>query len=866
MNIEFALDGKVRDKPVADDYLSALDEVLKATDPRLGARIVSAGQAPKGSGGKRTGSTRHDVDHTGHSHTSDLVLTLDGKEIRPGDDKELYAKFLRNAAPKFPGIGHYDWGVHIGDGSAAMWGPDKTSKSVDPIFAKAISEGRSGTSMPAPTRKKVSDPAVLAKLNGATKRKKVTDPNVLAKLNGGAEKPAIEPKTNQPAGVPEFKPVGVEGYNPQTGEVENTGAVDKIGAFLTSAIEGVPIAGPTLKKAATGTAAGIVSTAEGKDFNEVYDDMAANSADLEKDNPNTATVGYLTGAVAPMIPLGATALGGRALGVTGNSLGGRVLASGASNMLIAGADTAARGGSIGDVAKSGGVGGVIGLAIPAAGAAVNSVGRAVGEYAGPRLNALTRPAQEAERRVGNAMTRDATAAPLLNQADEASAAVNQQNLLNVDRGGETTRALARSAANADPEARSLIQRTADDRFTSQGQRAQSFIQRLMGGATDDIALQEQLQTGARAANRPAYRRAYEEGSDLVRTPELERLMGSPAVVTAMRNAIRSGRDRATSEGMGVFNPAISITDDGRVVFNRANNAGGSTFPDLQFWDYTKRELDDMANAAARSGRNGEAATARNLARTLREELDRVVPSYREARAGAAAFFGAEDALTAGRQFVTQNRTLGETGRALGRMSRPERASFAVGFASELRDAIAQSGDRTNVIAKIFGSQQSREKIRMALGQQAYREFEQFVRVENSMDLLRGAMGNSTTARQLMEMGLAGGTVGTGTALFTGDWKSGVGAALVTGLVRRQMGRANDRVTRRVAELLLSDDPAALQQAVRMATNNPQASRAVEAIEAAISSALKGLGNSANRPERQPLEITVTKPNGVEAAQ
>lgn len=176
MNIEFALDGKTRDKPVADDYLSALDSVLKATDPRLGARIVSAGQDPKGSGGKRTGSTRHDVDHTGHSHTSDLVLTLDGQEIRPGDNKALYAKFLRNAAPKFPGIGHYDWGVHIGDGSLAMWGPDKTSKSIDPIFAKAISDGRSGKSMP--ERKKVSDPAILAKLNGSTVNKLNGRPNL----------------------------------------------------------------------------------------------------------------------------------------------------------------------------------------------------------------------------------------------------------------------------------------------------------------------------------------------------------------------------------------------------------------------------------------------------------------------------------------------------------------------------------------------------------------------------------------------------------------------------------------------------------------------------------------------------------------
>lgn len=859
MNIQFSLDGKVRDKPVADDYLSALDSVLKATDPRLGARIVSAGQSPKGSGGKRTGSTRHDVDHTGHSHTSDLVLTLDGKDILPGENKDLYAKFMRNAAPRFPGIGHYDWGVHIGDGTQAMWGPDKTSKSIDPIFAKAISEGRSGKSM---TRKKVSDPALLAKLNGGVKRKKVTDPSVLAKLNGAVEKPAVDPSTNQPAGVPEFKPAGVEGYNPQTGEVENKGAVDKLGAFLSSAIEGIPIAGPTLKKAATGAAAGIVSTLEGEKFGDVYDDMASNTADLERDNPNTAAAGYVTGAVLPMVGVGATALGGRALGVTGNSLLGRTAASGASNALIAGTDTAVRGGSVGDVIKSGGISGLIGLAIPGAGKVLNSMGRYAKDTIGPRLNAITRPGYEAERRVGTAMTRDAgnSMAPVLGQADEASAAINQQQLLNVDRGGETTRALARSAANSDPEARALIEKTASDRFGSQGDRARSFIDRLTSGATDDLAVQEGLKTAARQVNKPAYDRAFSAAAAQdMSSPALLDMLKSPAMRQAASAAEKRGADRAVVEGFDtVRNP---------FVFDEAGNVSmkDGVKPTLQFWNQVKINLDGEIGKAQRAGDNALARDLTGLKTKLVSELDTAVPEYASARQGAAAFFGAEDALDAGKKFVTMNRQNAEVAAALKKMKPAERKAFSVGFASELKDAIAQAGDRTNVINKIFGSQQSRDKIKLALGDDAFGEFEQFVKVENAMDMIRSAMGNSTTARQLMEMGLAGGAIGGGTALYTGDWTQGLTVGVLAGLAKRYGGKVDDRVTKRVAELLLSDDPQALKKAVMLAKNSQKASAALTAIQTALSGALKGAGQSATRPERKPLEVTVTQPNGAEAA-
>lgn len=140
--VNYSLAGKTRDMPVSQAYLEQLMSAVQATDPNLQVKIVSGGQSPKGSGGKRTGSTRHDVGPDGYSNTADLILVRDGKEVRPGDDKALYSRFLQNAAAVgFPGIGHYSWGVHIGGGKQAAWGPSTSAKDLDPDFKTAIEAG-----------------------------------------------------------------------------------------------------------------------------------------------------------------------------------------------------------------------------------------------------------------------------------------------------------------------------------------------------------------------------------------------------------------------------------------------------------------------------------------------------------------------------------------------------------------------------------------------------------------------------------------------------------------------------------------------------------------------------------------------------
>lgn len=681
-----------------------------------------------------------------------------------------------------------------------------------------------------------------------------------------------------------FDPNTVPGYNPATGMVEKSR-----GQSFTSGFNDATTFG-TMDEIGAGVITGVDRLrGRGTSYDEALQFTRGQQHQERTDNPGAYIGGALTGGVAtgvvtaPLAPVAAAnTLGRMRQGATlgaayGGAYGFGSGEGGATNRLISGGIGA-------------GTGAVLGGALSGAAKAIGTGYNALSGAVSRTYNTLTNPAREAGRRVGNAITLDTKnpAVPVLNAADEASAVVNNQNLLNVDRGGGHTRDLARSAGNTDSDAWAMFNKTGNDRFAAQGERARSFIDRIMGGPVDDVAMQENLKTAARAANKPAYAKAYADGERVVKTPELERLLGSPVIIHAVKSAIKTGKDRAIAEGFGNFNPGVSIADDGRVIFKQppgpisVSGAGarvsvpssdGSTFANLQFWDYVKRELDDMAGEAISKNKKTAAATLTSLAQQLRDELDNIVPSYKTARQGAAAFFGQDNALEAGRAFVGQNMRASEAEAALKKMKPAERDAFRIGYAAEVKE-LAKSRDRSNTIDRLFGSEKMREKHRVALGDQNFKEFEQFVRVENAMDLLRGAMGNSTTARQaeMIKRAGAGGGAGLGAGYLTGSLTIGTLTAAAT-VAARMTGKALDeRVTRHVAQLLLADNPAAIKKAVTLATTSPKGAAAVDA----ITRALAGGGTVAGTKEitdrfrpapprvlgqeaRKPLEITVGRP-------
>lgn len=602
-------------------------------------------------------------------------------------------------------------------------------------------------------------------------------------------------------------------------EKDDLGATSgRVGSGLTGMLEGVPVLGPMLLGGTQRGAAALTSAIEGSDYNENVKEAQRISEAAKEKHPRINFAGQLAGNVGSMAAGGSTALGARALGITGPSLGARVLASGASSAAISGADTAARGGDAADVINSTAIGGGIGAGIPIVGAALSAGARAIGDKLYPVVNAMRNPAQEAQRRVGMAVTRDIEANPgmIMTAADQQVARQNAIPLINADRGGETTRALARSVANQSPEARAVIENTASDRFGAQSQRAAQFIRRMTGGAVDDLGYQANLTKQARAINAPAYKAAFDnKNAQTMFSPRLQELMQSPTFRSAIDDVPTRSADRGAVQGFKEIGNPFSKNSQGAYVLRR-NADGTMVSPNLRFWDQVKQNLDSEIGKATRAGDKQTAADILGLKKALVDELDTAVPAYKSARQGAAAFFDAEDALDAGKKFANTPRLVPEAKQAFSKFTAPEKEAFATGYASELIDKIKASGDRTNVINSVFKNQSSRESMELVFGPKRMKEIEAYVRIEDIVDRLRGSMGNSTTARQLMEMGIGAG----GGGYLTGDWTGALAGAAAARGARFVGQRVDNRVMQQVAKLLTSDSPGALKLAVQQAAAQP----------------------------------------------
>lgn len=566
--------------------------------------------------------------------------------------------------------------------------------------------------------------------------------------------------------------------------------------------------------------------------------------------------GQLAGTLATTVaaPLG---VAGRAAGTAGRI--GQSALSGAVGTGLYDAGTAvSHGESAPEVAAAGAKGAVTGAIF---GGGLGAGAEAIGQGARMATSAFRGVTDqgrdiEAARRVLHHQGVDRATrggAPAIGP-QEAQAAITAGTPVSIaDFGGESSRALLRSSANTSPAGRQQVEDFVGPRFRSQGQRVADFVRNHLGGggrvAQDTVALQD----AARRANRPAYAAAYRAGDRPIWSPELERLMTSDAVPEAARAAAQRGRNRAVADGFGGFNPRVTVTPDGRILVS--GRGGVPSYPNIQYWDYVQRELSDLEGKALRSGANEEANALGSLRRQLNAELDNLVPEFGAARGGAAGFFGAQDALEAGAKFVTWKDTP-ETVRALRRiMADPaQRELFARGFASELAKKIEAARDGVSVInAAFIQSPNARQKIFTALGPQRAQELEALLRVEAIVDRARQALGNSTTARQIFEHGLAGG-VGAG-AVGTYEAVQGqsfnpveliTGALMFTAL-RGAAQRIDERVARRVAEMLISQDPQVVRQGARAVVTDHRlldALRTATGVTARVGAHRAGLGPTA----------------------
>ena len=613
----------------------------------------------------------------------------------------------------------------------------------------------------------------------------------------------------------------------------HTGSVPSMAEGIgRAAARGVPVLGGALNKLEAATNATLAPAVDpmlpdsfqklkGKTWKERYQEALdiQNNKDtsFQKEHPIADAVAEVAGGVGATGGVASTSLGAQALGLTGKTLPQMIGRGAASGAVIDGLDAGVRGENPITAAA---VGGGVGAIAPPIGRAVNAM---VAQPVANALRGASNPTAEAERRVASAMDRDIRNNDRgLTLQEMTDAQAGGQPAALIDSGGETTRALARSSANTSPEGRSTLNRAIDERFASQSPRLAEWLETTFH-YPNASAQQDALDRIARTVNRPNYARAYSEGAHLKFDESLEQISQAPAVQDAIRKTMVSAKNDAAKLGFTPPKNPFQFDDTGRLKL-KTNEDGSVMQPNLQFWDIVKRNLDKTGTPEAK-----------DWARILRDHLDTKVESYGTARAGAARFFGAGDALEAGQNFVGASNKFGipEARKQLAKMSPDEKQLFQDGYVSRLVETIEKTGDRRTVLNKISSSPAAREEMNVALGRERAGEVEARLRIEGIMDLARPAVqGNSTTARQLTELGLAGG-VG-GYESYQGDPQALVKAALVYGAARGHRV-IDDRVAKEVAKLLVSTDVRQLQKGVRLLSRNQNLMGAIRNADAGLAS-------------------------------
>lgn len=645
-------------------------------------------------------------------------------------------------------------------------------------------------------------------------------------------------------------------------------------AFSTGAVESVPIVGALA-------------------HNSRDPMMQAIDARAAQQAPIAAGAGQTFGTIAPFMVGGEVPGIAKILGMDAEmGLGAQAAAGAGSMAAINGADAAVRGDTPDQIAVNTGLGALGGAAGPlvgkALGAAASGIGGIGGKFAG-LVQGIRDPEAAANAAFGRAAASDVLSGqPLISQADQAAAARNGQPLMNADLYGKNTMALARAVSDLSPDANATLSDALTARSKASNGRAIDFLKGMFGN-TDIAGAQSGLQSAARKFNSPAWNAAYDDpAAKSIFTDGIGKLMQNPEFRQAIPEGVReANRDAYLGGRAPIANPfsmlpaggpianPFRMTSDGGYKLLNGSVTGPARTPSLQFWAGVSRALGKQAQDGG--------PAYEQMRQALNSELDNVVPQYQTARQGAATFFGAQDALEAGQKFVGMPQSqLSGAQAALNKMSNPEKQLFQMGFGGNLIDKVSKAGESDpGVVDRLFSSDVAKQQVQMAMGNTKAAQLEAFLRVQNIMKQRNNYIlgGSNTAAKQAamaaLTSGGIGGATGYGAGVASGggfdprhwsptSWATaaGVGALGRTGY--KYLGQKVDTaVLPRIAQLLVSTDPTAAQQATTMAARNPRSMAALRAIEHGMqgltqagTAAIPGEMPSGPEAPTPPLKISV----------
>ena len=415
---------------------------------------------------------------------------------------------------------------------------------------------------------------------------------------------------------------------------------------------------------------------------------------------------------------------------------------------------------------------------------------------------------QATARIASALKGNPQAATALDDLGSESALMDVM--------GERGRAMARSASNASPEAREALEGFSNTRMAGQPDRLTDKL--LAASGLKNPQSVDEIMGAAQAQARPNINQAYEKARALghdINPAQFDDIFQSQIASKANKSGQRLAQERLIAEG-GVGKPSqLSVLDE------------------------TKKTLDGLGQPNLGQPQTNEQAIASLLAKRVRDRTDQALPEYGGARQLAQNLRQQEDAISLGAQGA-KPRVASDFSRQVGDVSPEFKGDVAQGYASGKIDQILNKRSTAGVTDALFGSPRQQEALRSALGPRAAGVEGQITIEKAFANTHKALTGNSTTARQMAEMGLSSAT-GAGLGYAAGGDMQSAGAGAIAGaLMRKGVPAMTQRISANknaalsplVAQLLMGRKLP--EEAVKSATGNPAVRQMI--IEALINKA------------------------------
>lgn len=297
----------------------------------------------------------------------------------------------------------------------------------------------------------------------------------------------------------------------------------------------------------------------------------------------------------------------------------------------------------------------------------------------------------------------------------------------IELGGENTRRLADLVAQY-PGATQAARELVETRSAGAPERIITDFRQAFQVKADAFDLADDIVKARDAASRPLYQQAYREGG-VIDDPRIMDFMKIPQFKDAYGRAKRI----AALDG-------IELPEDP----TKMGQVGGF---DLMTLDYIKRGLDDVLFTGKQPG-SGIGKTELGKLKQKRNEFVGIVDeagpaSYKAARQAFAGPTEVLDAIEQGKKFTQLDPR--ELNKIYSGLSQAEKDGFRVGVYDSIKTNIEKGADGTDVLRRVWSSNQKRSQLQVLLGEDAFRDLSnQLAREKVIRQTDVGMMGGSQT--------------------------------------------------------------------------------------------------------------------------